>query len=40
MIYLQNCVVEAIVFVLHIYPCLLQEKQIFKCPKWGRPRDV
>ena len=30
----------AIVFGLHIYPCFLLEKQIFKCSKWGRPWDI
>ena len=28
------------VLVLHIYSCLLQEKQILKCSTRGRPRDV
>ena len=27
-------------FVFHIYSCLLQEKQIFRCSNWGRRRDV
>ena len=26
--------------VFHIYSCLLQEKQTFRCSKWGRPQDV
>ena len=30
---------EAIVHVLHICTCFLQEEQIFKIFKWGRPRD-
>ena len=40
MIYWQSCILETIVFVSHTYSCLLQEKQIFKCPKRGHPRDV
>ena len=30
----------AIVFGFHIYSCFLLEKQIFKCSKCGRPRDI
>ena len=26
--------------VLHIYSCFLQEEQIFKSSKRGRPRDI
>ena len=42
MIQWKNCFLEAIVFVLHIYSCFLQEKQIFKSCKrtsTGRLRD-
>ena len=31
---------EATVLVLLIYSCFLQEKQIFRSPKWGRPDDA
>ena len=30
----------AITLGLHIYSCFLLEKQIFKCSKCGRPRDI
>ena len=33
-------ILEAIVLVLHIYSCFLQEEQIFKSCKWGRPHEV
>ena len=35
----ENCFLDAVVFVLHIYYCLLLEKQISTSSKWGRPRD-
>ena len=31
---------ETLVLVLHIYSCSLQEKQIFKSSKRGRPPDA
>ena len=40
MIWWTKCFLDAIVFVLRIYYCLLLEKEIFKCSKWGSPRDV
>ena len=40
MIYEKNWFLEAIVLVLHIYSCFLQEEQIFKSSKQGRPRDL
>ena len=30
---------DAIVLVLHVYYCVLLEKQIFKSSKWGRLQD-
>ena len=31
---------EVKVLALYMYFCFLQEEQIFKSSKWGRPRDV
>ena len=31
---------EAIVLVLHVYSCLLQEKNTFQCYKWRRPQNL
>ena len=40
MIWWKKCLLNAIVFVLHIYYCFWLEKQISKSSKWGRPRDI
>ena len=37
--FLKNCFSEVIVLVLHICFCFLQEEQIFKSSKRGRPRE-
>ena len=37
---MKKLLLDAIVLVLHIYSCFLQEGQIFKNSKWGRPQDV
>ena len=40
MILWKNYFSEVIVLVLHFCFCFLQEEQIFKSSKWGRPQDV